>query len=79
MAYAAGKAGQPGKKGKVATPNVTTRSVSNSGEMSTSTQSSGATGDVRNTTTIRNSGDPGAPGMGWNSDILNNLRKLMGL
>jgi hypothetical protein len=72
-------AGQPGKAGKTATANVTIKSVSNSGQMSTSSHKTGATGAVRNTTNIYSSGDPGAPGNGWNSDLLKNLRTLMGL
>lgn len=38
------------------------KNVSNSGEMSTSTQTTGATGGVRNSTVISSSGTPGAAG-----------------
>lgn len=38
------------------------RNVSNTGQMSTSTQTTGATGAVRNSTVISNSGTPGAAG-----------------
>lgn len=54
------------RKPKMPKPNSptgsVTRSVSNTGEMSTSTQTTGATGAVRNTTNIVSSGTAGVSG-----------------
>ncbi len=69
------------------------KSVSNSGQMSSSSQKSGATGAVKNTTKITSTpGKTGAsgtstsvvrnagdPGFNWNTDILKKYRSLMGL
>lgn len=50
-------------KPKPLTSGVTSRSVSNTGEMATSTQKTGATGSVTNTTNYTTTqGAPGAPG-----------------
>lgn len=69
-----------GTKGKATTTSYS-KSVSNTGQMSTSTKKTGATGSVKNTTNIRTSGDPGAPGAGWNtaSDLVKYYRSLFGL
>lgn len=53
-------------------------SVSNSGEMSTSVQKTGAQGGTRNVTTISQQGDPGFS-LGQESEVITNMRKMMGL
>lgn len=53
-------------------------SVVNTGEMSTSTQHTGATGGQVNTTVIRTQGDPGFPA-GQESDVIKAYRAFFGL
>lgn len=53
-------------------------SVSNSGQMSTQTSTTGATGAQVNTTTIRVAGDPGFS-LGQDSDVIKGYRSMMGL
>lgn len=65
-------------KVKTTSSGVKTSSVSNSGQMSTSTQRSGATGAAVNTTNIRVQGDPGSPA-GQESEVIRGYRAFFGL
>lgn len=75
---AAGKAKMKNLPPGTATTTSSSSSVSNSGQMSTQTSSTGAQGGAVNTTNIRVQGDPGF-GAGQDSEAIRTWRGIMGL